>query len=328
MPRLVALALLLVAVPAAAIARDRPALLLPPGLGRPDVVWVSGRVLEEQYGKHGPKAVRSARVLAGSYLVGAEVEVTFLGRSAKAISGHDGEFEVELRPLAGESFPAGTSEATVRVEDVTGAARVEVMPPDAPFLLVSDFDDTVAVTNVTRTRDMLATTFLKDAETHPAVPGMAGFYRCLHAKGAPVAFVSGSPAQFAPRLARFLERNGFPSAALYLRNLGRKTLRGYKEPVLARLAERFPEASFVLVGDTGERDPEIYAAFASAHPGRVARVFLRQATAEPVPPARVAGAYLFREPAMAAREAVARGLADEGCVEGAFPGVASQGGSR
>ncbi len=318
MARLPALALLL-AIPTTAAAKDAPALLLPPGLGRPEVVWISGRVLEEEHGKHGPKAVRTARVLTGSNRVGAAVTVTFLGRTAQAVSGHDGEFEVELRPPDGAPFPTGLHEATVQVEDVTAAARVQVVAPGAPFLVISDFDDTVAVTHVTSTPDLLASIFLEDAETQPAVAGMAAFYRCLHAAGAPVAFVSGSPVQLAPRIARFLEKNGFPPAALVLRNLGRKTLHGYKEPVLERLSERFPSVKLVLVGDTGERDPEIYAAFAAAHPGRVARVFLRRATRDPVPPARWVGAFLFRDPALAAREAAARGLADGGCVAEAFP---------
>ncbi len=309
---------LLVATPG--LASDRPALLLPPGLGRPDAVWVSGRVLEEEHGKRGPRAVRTARVLAGSNRVGADVEVTFLGRSAKAVSGHDGEFEAELRPAPGESFPAGPHDATVRVGDVGAAVRVEVVPPGVPFLVISDFDDTVAVTNVTRTRDMLAATFLQDAETQPAVAGMGAFYRCLHATGAPVAFVSGSPVQLAPRVARFLEKNGFPPAALYLRNLGRKTVKGYKEPVLERLAARFPGVKLVLVGDTGERDPEIYAAFSAAHPGRVLRAYLRQATEAEVPAARAAGALVFRDPAGAARDAAGRGLAGQRCVAEAFPG--------
>jgi methyltransferase (TIGR00027 family) len=61
-----------------------------------------------------------------------------------------------------------------------------------------------------------------------------------------------------------------------LRNLGRGTLSGYKEPVLARLAERFPQR-FVLVGDSGERDPEISVSFARAHPGRVLAAYARRA---------------------------------------------------
>jgi phosphatidate phosphatase APP1 len=297
------------AVRAAPVHADTPALLLPPNVGRPDAVWVFGRVLEERHGARGPRAWRTARALAGHDLPGAEVEVVFLGRTARAVSGHDGEFEVELRPAEGERFPPGRHEAEVRVKEVTARAAVEVAAPGAPFLLVSDLDDTVAVTNVTRTRELLASTFLEDAETQPPVPGMAALYRCLTAGGSPFVIVSGTPVQLAPRVARFLEKNGFPPAALVLRNLGWKTVRGgYKEPALARLAERFPGARLVLVGDSGERDPEIFAAFMKAHPGRVLRAYVRRATATPGPAARFEGLQLFADPAEVAADAVARGL--------------------
>ena len=203
------------------------------------------------------------------------------------------------------------------------------MSPQAPFLLVSDFDDTMAVTGVTSPTRLLATTFLEDGDTQPAVPGMASLYRCLAAPrpgGAdPVlAIVSGTPVQFAPRMVRFLAKNGFPPAALYLRDLGPGTLSGYKQPALERLAARFPQP-MVLVGDSGEKDPEIYAAFAAAHPGRVLATFIRQANAAPGPPARFAAARLFADPAQAGREAAARGLAEAACVEGAFPAGAKGG---
>jgi hypothetical protein len=320
-PALLASALLL-AAPAGA--RDAPALLLPPGLARPDVAWIAGTVQEEQHGRHGPGPVRAARTLASSGLPGAEVEVRFLGRTARVVSGPGGAFEAEIPSAPGAPFPPGVHPAEVAVGGVTGRASVRVVAPDAPLLLVSDFDDTVAVSNVTSRRKLLATTFLEDAETQPAVPGMAALYRCLSAPGAAVAFVSGTPVQLGPRLARFLERNGFPPAALYLRRLSRKTLSGYKEPVLERLAARFPAVRFVLAGDTGERDPEIYAAFARAHPGRVARTYLRRATAAEVPEARLAGALLFEDPAAAARDAAARGLADAACVAEAFGGAPAE----
>jgi len=307
---------------------DVPALLLPPGLGRTDRVWVFGRVLEEAHGKHGPAALRTVRVLAGHNLPGARVEVSFLGQVAQAVSGHDGEFEVELSAPADRPFPAGRHPAEVTVLGRAGAAplataqaAVEVIAPDAPFLLVSDFDDTVAVTNVAELRKLLASTFLRDAETQPPVPGMAGLYRCLTAGGAPLAFVSGSPVQLAPRLVRFLEKNGFPPAALYLRNVGRGTVSGgYKEPVLARLVERFPGNPLVLVGDSGEHDPEIFAAFMKAHPGRVLRAYVRQATPKPGPEARFEGLLLFSDPAEAAADAKGRGLVRVACGDpGAKP---------
>ena len=203
-------------------------------------------------------------------------EVRFLGRTATAVSGHDGEFEVEIAAAPGAPFPAGPQPVEISTAGVTKASTVHVVPASAPFLVVSDFDDTVAVSQVTSKRKLLKHTFLEDAETQPAVPGMAPLYRCLAASGAPFAFVSGSPIQLAPRIGRFLEVNGYPAPALYLRNLGPKSLSGYKEPVLRTLAARFPQP-LVLIGDSGEKDPEIYAALAKELPGRVKRIYVRRA---------------------------------------------------
>jgi phosphatidate phosphatase APP1 len=307
------LALLALAGPRRA-AGEGPGLLLPPSLGRQDRVWISGRVLEDAVGKGGPRPVRTARELLASNREGAEVEARLLGRVGRVRSGHDGEFEVVLEAAPGAPFPPGRHEVVVASGEVVARGSVLVVPPDAPFLLVSDFDDTVAVTNVTSKVGLLRSTLLQDEETQPVVLGMAALYRCLAAGGAPLAVVSGSPEQLAPRVERFMRRHRFPPAALYLRNVGPGTLSGYKEPVLERLAARFPGLPLVLVGDTGEKDPEIYAAFARAHPGRVLRTYLRRATPEPVPAGRLGGALLFTAPVEAARDAAARGLAGGDCA--------------
>ncbi|HSN89660.1 MAG TPA: phosphatase domain-containing protein [Anaeromyxobacteraceae bacterium] len=311
-PTFLLLTLTAFALPAAA---EEPALLLPPTLGRTDAVWISGRVLKEAQGRHGPTAVRNVRTLTVGNLVGARVEVRFLGQTAAAVSGHDGEFEAVIAAAPGQPFPAGPQPAEVQVAGVTARTTVLVVPADAPFLVVSDFDDTVAVTHVESKRKLLATAFLEDGDTQPAVQGMARFYGCLAAAGRPgpvFVFVSGSPIQFAPRLLRFLEKNGFPPAALYLRNLGPSTLKGYKEPILRTLAARFPQP-LVLVGDSGEKDPEIYAALSKDLPGRVRRIYIRRA-GRSGPAGRFEGELLFRDPVDAQRDAIASGLAPPGCL--------------
>ncbi len=318
MPSLAALLLAVLALLALAgprqAAGDEPGLLLPPALGRQDRVWVFGRVLEEEAGKGGPRPVRTARDLLASNREGADVEVRFLGRVGRGRSGHDGEFEVVLEAAPGEPFPPGRHEVVVVSGKAEARSRVQVLAPDAPFLLVSDFDDTVAVTNVTSKRGVLRSAFMQDAETQPVVAGMAGLYRCLTAGGAPLVFVSGSPVQLAPRVERFLQKHAFPPAALHLRNVGPDTLSGYKEPVLERLAARFPGLPLLLVGDTGERDPEIYAAFARDHPGRVLAAYLRRAVPGPVPAERLGGGRLFDDPAEVARDVAERGLAGCECA--------------
>ena len=70
-------------------------LIVPPALGRPGVVWISGRVVHESP-ERGPTALRALRRLAAPNWTGAPVEVSFLGRAARAESGHDGEFGLGL----------------------------------------------------------------------------------------------------------------------------------------------------------------------------------------------------------------------------------------
>jgi len=257
---------------------------------------------------------QNARTLAAPNLVGARVEVRFQGHVAAAVSGHDGEFEVEIPAAPGAPFPPGPQAAEVLVGPVAAKAIVHVVADDAPFIVVSDFDDTVAETHVESKRKLLASTFLMDAETQPVVPGMARFYECLGVPGRSrpaFAFVSGSPIQLAPRVGRFLEKHGFPPAALYLRNLGFGTLSGYKEPILRKLAARFQQP-LVLVGDSGEKDPEIYRKLSQELPARITRTYIRRA-ATTGPASRFEGIRLFADPADAVRDAAERGLALADC---------------
>lgn len=287
-------------------------LIVPPALGRPGVVWISGRVVHESP-ERGPTALRALRRLAAPNWTGAPVEVSFLGRAARAESGHDGEFEVEIPAAPGEPFPPGHHPVVVEAPGARATSSVQVVSDDAPFLVVSDFDDTLAVSHVTSKARLFATTFFEDSDTHPPVVGMPALYRCLsEGKRAAPAFavVTGWPFQFAPRLVRFLELNGFPAMALFLRNLGPSTLHGYKEPILRRLAARFPHP-LVLVGDSGEHDPEIYAALSREHPGRVLRVYIREADLVGLR-GRFEGMCLFKDPADAIRDAVGRGLGPAG----------------
>jgi phosphatidate phosphatase APP1 len=301
--------LLLPALILPALARETASdLILPPALGRPRAAWIFGRVVSESV-ERGPLALRVLLRLAARNWIGAPVTVRFLGRTASAVTGHDGEFEVELGAGDGEPFPPGWHTVEVEAPGVSGAGTVFVVPDDAPFIVVSDFDDTLAVSHVTSRYRLIATAFFEDADTHPPVDGMPALYASfLRARPVPPAFavVTGWPIQFAPRLVRFLAKNGFPPMALFLRNLGRATLSGYKEPVLRRLVERFPQP-LVLVGDSGERDPEIYRTLAREHPGRVLRIYVREA--DTVGPAsRFEGMLLFRDPEDAIRDAVLLGL--------------------
>lgn len=164
--------------------------------------------------------------------------------------------------------------------------RVVFLPAEG-VSVISDIDDTIKVTEVLDRRRMLANTFVRE---FASVPGMAEVYgRWARERGAAFHYVSASPWHLYPFLAEFLGTQGFPAGTFHLRELRlmprdlRATLRPSREIKLRNargLMMRFPRRRFVLVGDSGEYDPEIYAALAREFPRQVERILIRNVTGE------------------------------------------------
>ena len=186
---------------------------------------------------------------------------------------------------------------------------VQLVPPRG-VSVVSDIDDTIKVSNVRERRELLLNTFVRPLKP---VPGMAETYRRWATNsGTAFHYVSASPWQLAPVLGEFLTRDGFPAGTLQLRTLRwRKELFGgyspdtHKRTEIGRLLAMFPEREFVLVGDSGERDPEIYGTLAREHPGRIRAIYIRDVTGEPATAERYKEAFkglpaerwkVFKEP--------------------------------
>lgn len=155
--------------------------------------------------------------------------------------------------------------------------------PVTGLSIVSDIDDTLKVSEVHDRRRLLLNTFV-----HPwrPVPGMAAILRILAGSHADnrVHYLSNSPRQLLPELQAFLDREGFPAGSLHLRDVRVReevftridTGRRHKRARLRELIARFPQRRFLLVGDDGEADPEIYGAIARDHPGHVAGIAIRR----------------------------------------------------
>ena len=71
---------------------------------------------------------------------------------------------------------------------------------------------------------------------------------------------------------------------------------GYKRGVILPLLLAFPARRFVLVGDSGEQDPEIFGALAREYPDRVAAVLIRDVTGAGRGAARYDKAFAGLEP--------------------------------
>lgn len=159
-----------------------------------------------------------------------------------------------------------------------------LLVPHDGISIVSDIDDTVKVTHVTNRARMLAATFLDDFVT---VPGMAERYSAWSNAGASLHFVSSSPWHLYEPLAGHLEASGFPASAMTLKHVRLKdrTIADLFRPgsetkpaALRTLFEQYPRRRFVLIGDSGEEDPEVYADLARRYRDRIPSVFIRNVT--------------------------------------------------
>lgn len=163
-------------------------------------------------------------------------------------------------------------------------APVYVVDPAAKFGLLSDVDDTILNTALPRPLVAAWNSFVVDEYARTSTPGMPVLYDHLLAKhpGSPVIYLSTGAWNVAPSLSRFLERNLYPMGSLLLTDWGPTTDRWFRSGKdhklreLERLAREFPEIRWVLVGDDGQHDEELYQRFATSHPQNVAAVAIRQ----------------------------------------------------
>ena len=129
---------------------------------------------------------------------------------------------------------------------------------------------------------------------------MAKVFRRWADEGAVFHYVSSSPWQLYRPLAEFCAACGFPEGTYHLRMLRFRdpsalqlfiAKRRGKKKAIRSLLRAFPFRRFVLVGDSGEKDPELYGSVARKHPGQVAGIFIREMSFRPLDDARAARAF-------------------------------------
>jgi len=168
-------------------------------------------------------------------------------------------------------LPAGYRPVTGRVQLV----------PEHGVSVISDIDDTIKISNVTSKRDLVRGLFFD--EYHPA-PGMAEFYHWLAKRDVLFHYVSASPWQLYPSLAPFMDKY-FPFGCLSQRHfyIGDRSFikffrssMQYKIRTVEGIIKRYPGRVFVLIGDSGEKDPEVYASVAAKYPKKISNILIRE----------------------------------------------------
>jgi len=233
---------------------------------------------------------------AGRFLVdnerGKDISVRLGGKChAVGVSNAAGHFQGTLHVSANEVTRLQAVQRTdggwlrfravTREEDARAfVGRVQLIGRTG-ISVVSDIDDTIKVSEVADREALLRNTFHRPFQ---AVSGMAEVYRSWAAAGARFHYVSASPWQLYEPLSAFLQTKGFPAGSFHLKRFRLKdstaldlfaSPEAFKLEHIEPILVAFPERRFVLVGDSGEKDPEIYGTLARKYSEQIVRIFIR-----------------------------------------------------
>ncbi|HEX3036494.1 MAG TPA: phosphatase domain-containing protein [Thermodesulfobacteriota bacterium] len=268
------------------------------GYGTASRLFLNGRVLENYIPLDG--ATTSLDNLLNLYkrfetdeIPKARIRARFQNVETEAVTDEGGYFNLEIKPAEALQdrlwhevelmllYPKSKGGSSIRA-----VSQVLVPPPSAKFGIISDIDDTIVPSHITNKIKMVLTVALLNERTRLPFKGVSGFYRALQ-RGAggndnnPIFYVSGSPWNLYEPLVEFLKIHGIPLGPLSLRDWGGHIIFSSANPYrhkigkIEEVLDLYPHLPFILIGDSGELDPEIYRDVVNKYPNRIRVIYIR-----------------------------------------------------
>ncbi|RAK78533.1 actin patch protein 1 [Aspergillus fijiensis CBS 313.89] len=168
-------------------------------------------------------------------------------------------------------------------ENLSVVKEVQIIEPSG-ISLISDIDDTVKHSAIASgAKEIFRNTFVREL-ADLTIEGVADWYNQLAKMGVDFHYVSNAPWQLYPLLERYFKQVGLPPGSIHLKQYS-GMLQGIFEPTaerkkgnLEQILKDFPSRKFILVGDSGEADLEVYTDIVLANPGRILGIFIRDVT--------------------------------------------------
>jgi phosphatidate phosphatase APP1 len=289
-------------VVAKALGIEDPVRVLPyRGYGTAEKLLVKGRVLKDEGIKLKEQAPSTLDNIWNMYkrfatdeVENARLHIHFGTTHTEVTSDTEGFFQVEVCPPADHQdwdlwCPVDVSlvEPSPAKKSVLEKAEVLIVPDQASFGVISDIDDTIVHTAATDLLKMIRIVYLGSAESRQPFDGVAEFYSRLHQghdnqSCNPIFYVSSSAWNMYDVFARFMELNDIPKGPIFLKDyefslesLVSFNHESHKLEQIQPIFDRFPDLSFLLIGDSGQRDPEIYSSLVEQYPNRVLGILIR-----------------------------------------------------
>lgn len=285
------------------LARAAPYMIIPYlGYGSRNFVKLKGRVIEDKgitpakdTDRFWHNMLNMYRRFESDEVPHAKVMVNFNGLSQEVVADEEGYLEVNLDIGSSSMEKTGWQSIELELLDpiiprdgkIRTEGQVLIVPSNAGFGVISDIDDTVVHTGVTSRLRLVYTIMFKNARTRLPLEGVAGFYRALQTGGKsggsnPLFYVSSSPWNMYDLFREFFQLNRIPAGPMFLRDWGFE--RGsmiavnnhdYKLGAISQLLDSYPDLKFILIGDSGEQDPEIYTEVILGRPQRILAAYIR-----------------------------------------------------
>jgi phosphatidate phosphatase APP1 len=268
------------------------------GYGSREEVFLIGRVFRQSHTEHsGGEDDLAAhlrdigRRIVRRSVADATVRARFGDAERRAVTDRDGYFRIHLkvRELAPSDDCWHDMDLMLEhPESVKATAQVFIPPQHCRHVVISDIDDTVMFTGVAGKLKMMWRLFVQDADSRVAFPGVAALYRAMHAGPSgnernPMLYVSRAPWGIYDVLDEFFQMHGIPvGPMLFLREWGitwksplPRKAEDHKRELIGNMLALYKDLPFVLIGDSGQHDPEVYRQIVDEYPGRVAAVYIR-----------------------------------------------------
>ena len=268
--------------------RDAPVIDPYLGYATPETLVARGRVLtalRRGEAREGQDRLTNLKQMASLFLTSEVEGVTVCAGDVTAVTDAEGYFHLVLPR---EAHHAGWVEVEATVEgraaDTKTALKVLVPEAGAELGVISDVDDTMIRTGAYSLAKNLWTSFTGNALTREVFADSLLLMEALSDGGRnPVFYVSSSPWNLHAFLEAIFARAGLPAGPKFLKDYGisetsliAESHGGHKGSAIETILMANPDLSFVLIGDTGQHDAQVYLDAATRHPGRVRRVILRE----------------------------------------------------
>lgn len=242
--------------------------------------------------------VESYKRIETDQLPGARLLVTYKALSQEIVADKDGFFRATIDLGTPPTPDSGYwHEVSLELIDplpasgdkVLAVAQTMVPPREADFGVISDLDDTVIQTGATDVIRMVRATLFGNARTRIPFAGVAAFYAALQQGGSgtafnPIFYVSSSPWNLYDVIEQFMALQRIPMGPTMLRDWGMSLDRiplghsAHKLTSIRQIMSMYPEQRFILIGDSGQEDPEIYREIVREFPGRIVCCYIRNVT--------------------------------------------------